>query len=80
MTLKPEQVAVILHTSDHRGDHSADIAVWYDIAEGETVLEMVERLMTQKHIQDNPSYERRYFPRMRPEDGDYISIRLRLPR
>ena len=80
--MKPtvEQVAVVLHTSDHRGDHDAGIAVWYDIQPDETVLEMVERLMTEQRIQSDRAYERRYHHRMRPENGDYITIRVRVKR
>lgn len=79
MTLNPERVAVVLHTSEDRGDHAADIAVWYDLKPEETVLEVVERLLT--HQQTKNKYGRpAYHHRMRPENGDYITIRVRVDR
>ena len=35
---------VIFRTSDYRGDHAADIAVAYEVKDGETVEQLAARL------------------------------------
>lgn len=42
------QISVLLHTSEYRGDHSADVVKAYEIKEGETVEELVERLIAEQ--------------------------------
>lgn len=37
-------IIAILHTSDYRGDHTADVARWFEVREGETVAALIERL------------------------------------
>lgn len=39
------QIQVSLHTSDYRGDHSADVIIAYETHEGETVEQLVKRLL-----------------------------------
>lgn len=40
-----QQISVLLHTSEHRGDHAADIIMAIQPKEGETVVELVDRLL-----------------------------------
>jgi len=39
------KISVIQRTLDFRGDHAADVAIAHDLKEGETVQELVERLI-----------------------------------
>ena len=39
------KLSVIVHTSDYRGDHSADIAVAHEVRPGETVESLAARLL-----------------------------------
>ncbi len=39
-------ISIILRTAEYRGDHSADISIAHGLREGETVAELVERLLT----------------------------------
>lgn len=40
-------ISVTHHTTDYRGDHSAEVAYVYDVAPGETVEMLVARLKLQ---------------------------------
>jgi hypothetical protein len=37
-----------LHTDDFRGDHTADVVIVYEAREGETVEELVNRLLLER--------------------------------
>lgn len=39
------KIQISLHTTDYRGDHSADIVIAHDVKENETVEQLVERLL-----------------------------------
>ena len=39
------KVSVLLRTRDFRGDHASDVAMAYELLPGETVEELVKRLM-----------------------------------
>lgn len=42
------KISVLLHTSEFRGDHAADVAEAHDVRPGETVEELVARLIPAK--------------------------------
>lgn len=39
------RIAVELHTSEYRGDHSADIVIAQEMTEDESVMQLVERVL-----------------------------------
>lgn len=39
------KLSVLLHTSEYRGDHSADVQVAYEVRPRETVEELAKRLL-----------------------------------
>lgn len=38
-------IVALLHTSEYRGDHHADVCRWFEVAPGETVAALVARLL-----------------------------------
>lgn len=40
-----QHISVLLHTSEFRGDHAADVVEAHELNPGETVQELVERLL-----------------------------------
>ena len=61
------KISVLLSTSENRGDHAADIRVAHDVRPGETVEEMVRRLL----------FRRRGHPRgPQPIPSDHIELRV----
>lgn len=67
-----DRVAVELHTSDFRGDHAADIVRAHQLKDGETVAELVDRLLLLGAYA--PSYRGNGHPEL---DADFIVLRLR---
>ncbi len=39
------KLSIMLRTTDYRGDHAADACIAYDVADGETVQQLAERLL-----------------------------------
>ena len=46
------QTHIIHRTEDYRGDHAADVAVGVNVKEGETVEQLVKRVLRQDRPQD----------------------------
>ncbi len=42
------KLSILLRTSDHRGDHAADVLIAHEAIEGETVLQLAHRLLDGK--------------------------------
>ena len=45
MSHQPMRISVLLVTSEDRGDHAADLRVAHDVGPGETVEDLVRRLL-----------------------------------
>lgn len=64
------KISVQLHTTDYRGDHSADVCQIHEVREGETVDELAARLLTRSE------YNRKQGKRMAVvQPNDYVVIR-----
>lgn len=47
------KLSVLLHTTDYRGDHAADVIIAHEIQPGETVQQLAERLLgNESYIKD----------------------------
>lgn len=55
------RIHALLHTSDNRGDHAADIEIAHEVRDGETVEELVARVLVER---GSHHY------------GDYIALRV----
>lgn len=51
---------VLLHTAEHRGDHAADVCSVHDIADGETVEALANRLLKDTEADNYSVPSRRY--------------------
>ena len=43
MSVTDAKLTAVLHTSEYRGDHAADVEHHFDVKPGETVQQLVER-------------------------------------
>ena len=57
---------VMLHTSDYRGDHAADVCAVHEAKDGETVHDLVHRLLRETNEDEFATVKARY---------EYIEIR-----
>ena len=46
-------ISVLVHKESYRGDHSADVAVAHEVRPGETVLDLVDRVMPWRERRGN---------------------------
>ena len=53
------QFNILLNTSQYRGDHTADVSVAHEVLPGETVEQLVERLLGNTDEFDKSAYHAR---------------------
>lgn len=44
------KISVLLHTTDYRGDHSAEVAIAHEVRPGETVEELMGSLIQDQRV------------------------------
>lgn len=69
----------LTQTGVNYGDHAQDVVTLYEVGEGETVQELVDRLLGRDHLRFNPETQTHEYVRV-PRDWDSrIDLMLVMP-